>query len=38
MGLFGKSKEELALEQIEKKDRRMDEKDETIHRLMDKCL
>lgn len=26
------------LEQIEKKDRRMDEKDETIKRLMDKCL
>ena len=26
------------LEQIEKKDRRMDEKDEIIRRLMDKCL
>ena len=26
------------LEQIEKKDRRMDEKDELIRRLMDKCL
>ena len=26
------------LEQIEKKDRRMDEKDEVIRRLMDKCL
>ena len=26
------------LEQIEKKDRRMDEKDEIIRKLMDKCL
>lgn len=26
------------LEQIEKKDRRMDEKDEIIHKLMEKCL
>lgn len=32
------SRVNFLIEQIEKKDRRMDEKDEIIHKLMEKCL